>query len=65
MKVVTYEWDKMKRAGELLNEVTVYGVHQARILTEIGNILDSGEIGEIYKKEETKNGMDHKEVCSD
>ena len=65
MKVVTYEWDKMKRAGELLNEVTVYGVQQARILAEIGNILDSGEIGEIYGKEEAKNGMDHKEVCSD
>lgn len=65
MKVVTYELEKMERVGKLLNEVTVHGVHQARILTEIGNIIDSGQPGEIYGTEEIKDGVEHKEVCED
>lgn len=65
MKVITYELEKMRRVGELLNEVTVFGVQQARILTEIGNIVDSGQMGEITVEEELKDGMEHKEICED
>ena len=49
-KVLTYEYEKMVRAGQILNELHVFGVHQARLVAELGNILDSGTPGEISEK---------------
>ena len=52
MKTLTYERDKMLRAGQLLNALHFCGVEQARIVAELGNILDSGTPGEIVEKKE-------------
>ena len=49
MKVITYEYDKMLRAGQLLNTLRITGVDQARAISEIGNILDSGKLGEVVE----------------
>ena len=50
MKVLTYEYEMMVRAGQLLNSLAFCGVAQARIVSELGNILDSGKPGEIFEK---------------
>ena len=46
MKTITYEYDRMLRVGQLLNTIKITGVDQARAISEIGNILDSGKLGE-------------------
>lgn len=65
MKTLTYEYEKMVRAGQLLNKIVIQGIEQARCIAEIGDILDSGKIGEIIIKENDGNGMEHKEIQSD
>lgn len=45
-KTLEYDYELMKRAGALLNEITVKGVENIRILAEIANILDSGKFVE-------------------
>lgn len=62
MKTVTYKYEDMIRAGKLLNRINICGVEQARILAEIGNVLDSGKIGEISKKEDQENGMEKQKI---
>ena len=62
MKTITYERKKMERVGYLLGLLKVCGVRQARILSEIGDIIDSGMPGEISEKED-KNALHSKEVC--
>lgn len=62
MKTLTYGYDRMLRAGQILNALEVHGVNQARLLAELGNILDSGKTGEIYGKEGDDNGVQPKEV---
>lgn len=68
MKVLTYEYENMKEVGQLLELLKIRGVEQARILARIGDILDSGTVGEVIEKKEEKrkkDGMDSKEVCTD
>ena len=55
MKTLTYEYEKMMRAGQLLNSLVVSGSNNFRALAEIANILDSGTPGEIIEKEDVKN----------
>ena len=45
MKII-YDYEKMKRAGALLNGIKISGVENIRILSEIADILDSGELSE-------------------
>lgn len=52
MKVLTYDREKMLRAGQLLNSLHFCGIEQARIVAELGNILDSGTPGNIVEKKE-------------
>ncbi len=57
MKVLVYEYERMKRAGALLNSIAVSGTQNIRALAELADILDSGEVGETAdksKKEESK-----------
>lgn len=66
MKVITYEYEKMIRAGQLLNSLVVSGSSNFRSLAELANILDSGTPGETFEKEEIKNGskdMGQQKVC--
>lgn len=74
MQVLIYEQEKMIRAGQLLNSLSVSGSSNFRALAELADILDSGIAGEMSKekKEEKgrekggrKDGLEHKEVCSD
>lgn len=66
MKVLTYEYDRMLRAGQILNNLQILGVNQARLLAELGDILDSGTPGEIMeKKEGEKDGVGCEEVRKD
>lgn len=62
-KTLTYEYDMMVRAGQLLNALTFTGVQQARVIAELANILDSGKPGEIFeRKDDEKNGVHGKEI---
>lgn len=63
MKVLTYEYEKMAKAGQLLNSLVVSGSSNFRALAEIADILDSGKPGEIFKKEEKSDGIHEQEVC--
>lgn len=51
MKTMIYDYDSMKRVGQLLELLTVRGMDNIRILAEIGAILDSGT-PEIKKEKE-------------
>ena len=65
-KTLTYDYEMMVRAGQLLNSLTFTGVQQARIVSELANILDSGKTGEIFeRKDDEKNGVHSKEIQSD
>ena len=55
MKTLTYEYEKMTRAGQLLNSLVVSGSNNFRALAEIANILDSGTPGETFEKEVGKD----------
>ena len=54
-KKLVYDYENMKRAGQLLNMLKISGVDNIRILAELSMILDSGTIEE---KEEVRDG-DH------
>ena len=45
-KTLTYDYDMMKRAAGLMEGLSVTGINNFRILAEIANILDSGELSE-------------------
>ena len=59
-KRITYDYEDMKRAGQLLNMVKISGVDNIRILAELSMILDSGEIVKMdEKKDKEENDGDH------
>ena len=58
--VLIYDKEKMRRAGQLLNMITISGVNNIRALAEISYILDSGEPAEIEDKKEEKADVDLK-----
>lgn len=62
MKILTYNYEKMLRAGQILNALPFCGVQQARLIAELGDILDSGTPGEIVEKEVEKDAVHTKEV---
>lgn len=53
-KVLIYDEDKMRRAGQMLNIIKVSGVDSVRALAELSYILDSGEPVEIEEKKENE-----------
>lgn len=53
-KVLIYDEDKMRRAGQMLNIIKVSGVDSVRALAELSYILDSGEPAEIEEKKENE-----------
>lgn len=68
MKTLTYDYEKMIRVGQLLNAMNFQGIGSARIIAEIGDILDSGKLGEIVerpKEGSEKDGMDSQKVRPD
>lgn len=66
MKIIIYEYEKMVKAGQLLNSLEVSGSSNFRALAELANILDSGKIGETFEKEAGENGnMERKTVQQD
>lgn len=64
MKTLTYDYEKMQRAVQLLNMISFNGVREARIIAEIADIFDSGKLGEIIEKEMEDNGVHSKTVQS-
>lgn len=67
MKTLTYNYDSMIRAGQLLNSLVVSGSSNFRALAEIANILDSGTLGETFEKEDKTDGgnMGQQKIQSD
>lgn len=64
MKVILYEREKMLRAGNLINSISVSGSSNFRALAELSDILDSGIPAEYEdKKEGEDDGVGSKEVC--
>lgn len=57
-KVLIYDEDKMRRAGQLLSMIKISGVDNVRALAELSYILDSGEPGEMSEKENKDVGKD-------
>ncbi len=68
MKVITYKEEDLIHAVQLINQLAFCGINQARIISQIGDILDSGMTGEINEipkdqKDGEKNGVEPKKVC--
>ena len=61
MKTLTYEYEKMVRAGQLLNSLVVSGSSNFRALAEIADILDSGKVGELIEKKEEREAKEDEE----
>lgn len=57
-KVIIYDEDKMRRAGQMLNIIKVSGVDSVRALAELSYILDSGEPEEMEEKKENERKED-------
>lgn len=57
-KVIIYDEDKMRRAGQMLNIIKVSGVDSVRALAELSYILDSGEPTEMEEKKENERKED-------
>ena len=57
-KVIIYDEDKMRRAGQMLNIIKVSGVDSVRALAELSYILDSGEPAEMEEKKENERKED-------
>ena len=43
-RVLIFDYDKMCRAGQLINMIQVSGVSNIRALSELSYILDSGQL---------------------
>lgn len=50
-KVLIYDAEKMRRAGQLFNKLTFSGTNNIRMAAELSYILDSGEPAEMEEKE--------------
>ena len=56
MKVITYELKKIEEMARIINSIQLKGFENARALTKVGDILDSGKIGEVLEEmEENRN----------
>jgi len=65
VNILIYEYEKMQRAGQLLNLLVVSGTSNFRALSELADILDSGKPGSIEgnKEEgENKDGMEREKI---
>lgn len=65
MKTVTYNYEKIVRACQLINKLEICGIDQARFIAEIGDILDNGKIGEIIVKENKADGLERETLQPD
>lgn len=66
MKALIYEYEKMFRAGEIMRQVSATGIDNFRLLKELGDILDSGKLGEYKEeKEGDDNAMECEKIRSD
>lgn len=65
-RTLTYDYDMIVKACQLLNSITVTGTQQARFVAKLADILDSGQLGEVFEKGDGDNDVLHgKEVQSD
>lgn len=68
MKVLVFEYDKMVRAGQLLNSLSISGADNFVALGELVKIINSGKVGDYEEKEMEgggTDGMECKEICKD
>lgn len=65
MKTLTYKYEDIERMAELISRIPFSGFETARVVSEIGNILDSGTTGEIMQEGGGRNGVEHKKVQQD
>lgn len=65
MKTITYRLEDIEKMAELISGFSFSGFSEARAISEIGNILDSGTIGEIMEEGGERNGMERKKVQPD
>lgn len=64
MKTLTFEYEKVVRASQLLNRLAFLdsssqglpGIEKSRLMAELANFLDSGIPGKTFEKEEKVNG---------
>lgn len=64
MKTLTFEYEKVIRASQLLNRLAFLdsssqglpGIEKSRLMAELANFLDSGFPGETFEKEEKTDG---------
>lgn len=57
MKVVTFEYERIMKLSELLSKLSFSGFAAANIISEVGKIIESGQIGEMEVKE--NNGSEN------
>lgn len=56
MKCLVYAYEDISAAASMLNGLTVTGIEQSRMVSDIADILDRGKVKNIdEKKEEPKD----------
>lgn len=60
MKAIAYEREKLDKAVQLLDSLPIKGIAFARIMAEIGDILDSGIPVEIEDEKENPKDKNKK-----
>lgn len=65
MQIIIYEKEKINRSIELLENMTVTGIKNFRLLSELVAILKSGKQGDYKEqKEDLEDVMESKEIQS-
>lgn len=60
MKVITYDYEKIKQILVLFAKLSFSGFETAEVIAEIGTLLNSGQIGEMEEKTNgSKNSSGH------
>lgn len=58
VKVLTYNCSDIDQIVAFMEQITVQGIKNARMITAIANIIDTGKIGEIIDKGVDANGVE-------
>lgn len=55
MKIIIYNYEKMEKVKEIFKSITVTGISNIRMMSELADILDSGQVGSYEENKEEKD----------
>ena len=55
MKCIVYKYEDIQTVVSMLNGLTVTGIEQARLVSAIADVLDTGKLKHMDEKKEVKD----------